>query len=82
MCSFTIALSYISKHISQAQFNYSKISKKNTTRLVSLRNVEISSDTSRGCAQTVRITSYGGGRLNEMSYNFLIVVLLHRKLKK
>ena len=60
MCSFIIALSYISKLISQAQFNYTKMSKKNTTRLVPLRNVQISSDASRVGAQTVRITSYGG----------------------
>ena len=65
MSSFIIALSYVSKHISQAQFNYTKLSKINTTRLVPLRNVQVSSDTSRGGAQTVRITSYGGGGVKQ-----------------
>ena len=81
MCSFIIALSYISKHISQAQFNYTKISKKNTTCTFEDCTNIIWRLKGGGGAQTVRITSYGGGS-NEMSYNFLIVVLLHWKLKK
>ena len=48
MCSFIIALSYISKHSSQAQFNYTKMSKKNHNTTCTSEERTISSDASEG----------------------------------
>ena len=82
MCSFIIALSYISRKHNLITQKYLK-KHDSTCTFEERTNIiwRFKGGGGGGGAQTVRITSYGGGS-NEMSYNFLIIVLLHWKLKK